>query len=77
MPNIMSDLNKTKVLLLNINEINCDTSIVTIMKGFYLVNIKTTNFTELSLASNRLELLEPRVLYNLRKPLQIRSTAEN
>lgn len=45
----MSDLNKTKVLLLNLNEINCDTVIGTIMKGFYLVNIKTTKFTELSL----------------------------
>lgn len=77
LPNITFDLNKTKLLSLNLNGINCETGIGTIIKRFHLENIKTTNLTELSLASNRLELFERVVLHNLPKSLQMLSTAED
>lgn len=77
LPNITFDLNKTKLLSLNLNGINCETGIGTIIKRFHLENIKTTNSTELSLASNRLELFERGVLHNLLKSLQMLSTAED
>lgn len=77
LPNITFDLNKTKLLSLNLNGIKCETGIGTIIKRFHFENIKTKNLTELSLASNILELFERWVLHNLPKSLQMLSTAED
>lgn len=58
LPNITFNLNKTKMLSLNLNGINCATGVSAAISKNQLENIRTTNLTELFLASNRLELFE-------------------
>lgn len=77
LPNITFDLNRTSILSLNFNGINCETGVGTVIKRNHLENIRKTNLTELSLASNRLELFESGVIYKLPTTLQILGVAEN
>lgn len=77
LPNITFGLNQTQISLLNFNGINCETGVGTVVKRNHLENIRKTNLTELHLASNRLELFESGVIYNLPKTLQKLGIAEN
>lgn len=77
LPNITFNLNKTKILSLNLNGINCATGVGTAISKNQLENIRTTNLTELFLASNRLELFENGVIYHLPKTITVFSIAAN
>nr|XP_022291463.1 toll-like receptor 6 [Crassostrea virginica] len=77
LPNITYNLNQTKIASLDLNGINCATGIGTIIKRHHLRNIQMTSLKKLSLASNRLELLETGVISAWPKTLQILTLAEN
>ncbi|XP_061177036.1 toll-like receptor 4 [Saccostrea echinata] len=77
MPNVTYHLNKTKIKSLNINGVNCIAGVGTEIKCHHLLSLKYTNLTELYVASNRLEILEPGVARNLPKTLEILWFAEN
>lgn len=73
MPNITFNLNKTNILSLNFNGINCASGIGTMTKRSHLKYIETANLSELFLANNRLEIFEPGVIYDLPKKVQLLS----
>ncbi|XP_061176380.1 toll-like receptor 4 [Saccostrea echinata] len=77
MPNVTYNLNKTKIKSLNINGVNCVAGVGTEIKCHHLLSLQYTNLTELHVASNRLEILEPGVFKNLPKTLEKLSVAEN
>ncbi|XP_052707492.1 toll-like receptor 4 [Crassostrea angulata] len=77
LPNITFHLNKTKMLSLIIDGINCATGIGTYIRKHHLDGIRTTHLRKLSLANNRLELFERGVIYNLPKTLMFFSIAGN
>ncbi|XP_062591485.1 toll-like receptor 4 [Saccostrea cucullata] len=77
MPNVTYNLNKTNIKSLSINGVNCVAGVGKELKCHHLLSLKETNLTELYAASNRLEILEPGVLTNLPKTLEIFSLAEN
>lgn len=77
LPNITIDLNKTQIKTLQLNGINCMMGVGTEIKCHHLIHLKDTNITEISVASNRLEIFEEGVLRNFPKTLQKLSVAEN
>nr|XP_022291540.1 toll-like receptor 2 [Crassostrea virginica] len=75
--NVTDGLNQTNIKVFKVNQISCPAGRSTILRRAHLINLDNTSLLELSIADNRIEMMEPCVLYNLPKSIKRLNIASN
>ncbi|XP_062602628.1 toll-like receptor 4 [Saccostrea cucullata] len=77
LPNVTFGLNQTKITVFKFEQITCPGGRSNILRRHHLINLDNTSITELNIASNRIEMFETCVIFNLPKTIKKLSVAEN
>ncbi|XP_061193402.1 toll-like receptor 4 [Saccostrea echinata] len=77
LPNVTFGLNQTNIKVFKFEQITCPGGRSNILRRHHLINLDNTLITELSIASNRIEMFDPCVIFNLPKTIKKLSIAEN
>nr|XP_034334722.1 toll-like receptor 4 [Crassostrea gigas] len=77
LPNVTNGLNQTNIKVLKVDQISCPGGRSNILQRHHLSYLDNTSLLELSIATNRIETLEPCVLSRLPKSIKRLSIARN
>lgn len=77
LPNVTNGLNQTNIKVLKVDQISCPGGRSNILQRHHLSHLDNTSLLELSIATNRIETLEPCVLSRLPKSIKRLSIARN